>query len=98
MSIVENQLETDFEKAFNEVHDQIQLKLTQAAKLIEEAVKLSEDSGVPFKPEEPLTFVRPSYIPRSMEKKFPDIDQDFVAELTDAYGYDAGWQWSQVCG
>jgi hypothetical protein len=93
------QLEAAFQKAYDEVHDQIQLKLAQASKLIEEAVKLSEEHGVPFRPEKRLMFCKPSYIPESLSEKFPDLDTEFISEITDAYGYGdyPGWQQSQVC-
>lgn len=93
-----NDLEREFEKQFNEVHSQIQENLRQAAKLVEEAVALSEKYGIPFRPKVGFPF-RMSYLPESMKDLFPDIDTDFVSELTEAHGYweYGGWQTSQTC-
>lgn len=95
-------LERDFEAVFDKFHPQIQAKMQQAAALIGEAEKLSEQSGIPFRPKFGTPF-QMSYIPKSLKKKWAELQQDdegyeFVGEFTGAYGgeYD-GWQSSQVC-
>lgn len=99
MSCGETDLEKEFEKIFDEIHPQIQEKLAAAARLIDEAEALAEEHGVPFRPEKTIMFCRPSYIPQSMQEKFPDLDSDFWTQVCDAWGgYDyEGWQQSQVC-
>jgi hypothetical protein len=104
-----NQLEQEFEKAFNEVNPKIQAKLEQAATLIREAVSLSEESGIPFRPSRGLLGFRMSYIPSTLNEKWAatrdengDWDDDwydFWTQVTGAHGgseYD-GWQSSQTC-
>lgn len=102
-----DQLEREFTETFNLVHPQIQAKLEQASVLIKEAVALSEQHGVPFRPTKGLLGFRMSYIPTTLKEKFPpeiedDWDDDwydFWTNLTGAHGgseYD-GWQSSQVC-
>jgi uncharacterized protein (DUF302 family) len=98
MSCGETDLEKEFERVFDEVHPQIQDKLAQAAKLIREAEALSEKHGIPFRPKEEIMFCRPSYLPDSLNEKFPDLDSEFWNAVTDAWAYDyQGWQQSQVC-
>src|ERR1700723_2063982 len=70
----ENDLEREFLKTFHAVHGKIQENLRQASLLIEEAVKLSEENGMPFRPKFNLCGFKMSYIPRSMEEKFPKLD------------------------
>src|SRR5574338_1369346 len=45
-------LENEFQKVFEEVNPLIQSNLKEAARLINEAVSLSEKSGVPFRPKD----------------------------------------------
>ena len=95
----ETDLEKQFEDTFKKVHPQIQEKLEAAAALIDEAAKMSEDNGIPFRPDVDIMFCSPSYIPESMNSKFPDLDWDFVSSLTSAGGDErySGWQSSQIC-
>ena len=93
----ENELEAAFKKACDEVYEQIQSKLAAASALINEAVELSDQYGVPFCPREDIMWCSPSYVPESFEKKFKGIDYDFVYDLTEAGGGDTGWQTSQTC-
>lgn len=91
-------LENEFQKVFEEVNPLIQSNLKEAARLINEAVALSEKSGVPFRPKDKLAWIAPSYIPKSFRDKFPHVEQDFVEQVTDSYGgYYKGWQYSQTC-
>jgi hypothetical protein len=102
-----DQLEKDFQEAFNQINPQIQDKLEQASALIREAVALSEQHGIPFRPKKALLGFRMSYIPQSLKEKFAVNDDgewdddwyDFWTSITGAHGggeYD-GWQSSQVC-
>lgn len=92
------ELEQDFSDLYEKISPQIQEKMTAAAKLIDEAQKLSEEHGIPFRPETHIMWCRPSYIPRSLKEKFPELDSDFISDATDAWGgrY-PGWQYSQTC-
>lgn len=90
-------LEAEFQQVFEQVHPLIQANLAEAARLINEAVSLSEKSGVPFCPKEKLTWIKPSYIPKSFREKFPNVEKDFVEQVTDSYGWHDGWQYSQTC-
>jgi site-specific DNA-adenine methylase len=92
-------LEEEFKKIHEKYTPEIQEKLEAAAKLINEAEALSETHGLPFRPQCDLMFCNPSYLPESLEEKFPNIDREFVMTLTDAYANDEypGWQTSQIC-
>lgn len=93
---VDSTLEREFRLTYYSARDKIAEKLAKADKLIDEAVALSEEYGVPFS-----AYVSPlnnSYFPRSMEEKFPEIDLVFVSELTEASNeYGSGWEHSAVC-
>jgi hypothetical protein len=95
----ESELEKEFEKTFKEIEPLIQAKIAAAVVLLNEAEGLSYQYGIPFRPKEEIMFCSPSYLPESMKEKWPDLDEDFVRELTGAFGYDGwdGWQQSQVC-
>lgn len=97
-SFASNELEKEFEKQFNLVHGKIQENLREASRLIDEAVALSDKYGIPFRPKVRHPF-RMSYLPESMNELFPNIDHEFVTELTGAHGYweYGGWQTSQTC-
>lgn len=92
-------LEERFQKLFEKVHPQIQAKLTDAATLINQAVELAEEHGIPFCPDENIMWCAPSYIPNSFKKKFPGLDPEFWCDLTSAGGDEryGGWQQSQTC-
>jgi hypothetical protein len=90
-------LEKEFVKVYEEVHESIQEKIKQAAKLLKEATDIADQNGISFSPEVGIPF-RISYIPDSLHDKFPNIDLEFVYELTNTNpGCYHGWQRSQVC-
>jgi len=100
-----NSFEKDFKEVFDKINPEIQSKLEQAHQLISEATSLSEEHGIPFKPKHGIPF-QMSYVPESLEERFPALekDKDWVLHdkmwnLTGAYnsgGY-SGWQSSQNC-
>jgi hypothetical protein len=93
----DTQLEREFRLAAAPVLSEIQRKVTQASKLLSEAVKLSEEHGIPFNSD--VSFLGQSYTPTSFSEKYPDLSSDLVYEITEAsneYG-DAGWEHSDVC-
>ena len=92
-------LEAEFTKVCDEHMKEIQDKLSAAAILIDEAEALSEKYGLPFRPKTSIMWCRPSYLPKTFEEKFPDLDCDAVDAITNAsgdYNY-PGWQVSQTC-
>lgn len=92
---VDSELERTFRLAVNEAQDRIYAKLAEAEKLLDEAVAISEETGIPFGAG--ISPLSQSYIPNSMSDKFPDVDRSFCTEVADAYGEYEGWQHSAVC-
>lgn len=93
----DSEMERQFRKVAAEAGIRIQEKLNQAAQLIEEAEKISEETGVPFTAS--VSPLGQSYIPNSLAEKFPDLDTSFAYDVTEAsseYGY-GGWEHSAVC-
>jgi len=93
----DSELERDFRKTFHYADQLIQAKLDEASAAINEAVKIAERYGVPFH-----THVSPlsnEYHPRSLGKKFPKLDHDFMQNVSDTYNeYEStGWKRSAVC-
>lgn len=90
---------TDLEKKFKETYDQavqeIANKEAEATKSLKEAVKLCEKYGVPYNFR--ISFIYNNYTPSSFEKKFPDLDYDFVGEITEVWDEYPGWAHSAVC-
>jgi hypothetical protein len=93
----DTQLEREFRTSATSVLDEIQKKVAAGAKLLEEAVALSEAHGIPFNSE--ISFLGQSYFPESFQEKYGDVNSDIVYAITEAtseYG-DAGWEHSDVC-
>ena len=64
-----SQLEMEFRKVVTTIRPEIQAKLEEANKLLEEAVKLAEDYGVAF--EANISQLSQSYRPKSLSKWLP---------------------------
>lgn len=97
LDLEDSELEREFRNKANEVLYEIRKKCAASAKLLEEAVKLSEEHGIPFNSE--VSFLGQSYFPNSFEEKYKGVDMDLVYSITDAsseYGY-GGWEHSDVC-
>jgi hypothetical protein len=92
----DTEMEREFRRAYFSTIDLIEEKLEAASTLISEAVKIAEKAGVPFR-----SYVSPlsnSYCPRSRVEKFPDLDNEFVNQVTDTYDNEyGGWRHSAVC-
>lgn len=93
-------LEAEFEKLVEETHEKINDKLDIAAKALREAVKISEETGIPFSSH--ISFLGNDYTPTSFQKLHGDkeFEEDFVSEITGVYNeYEdqSGWQHSAVC-
>lgn len=97
LDVEDTPLEREFRLKANEVLAEIHRKCSEGARLLSEAVKLSEEHGIPFHPE--ISFLGQSYFPNSFEEKYKGVDRDLVYSITDAsseYGY-GGWEHSDVC-
>lgn len=88
-------LEREFRNTANQVLVKIQEKVRAASKLLDEAVELSEQHGIPFSSE--ISFLGQPYKPTTFEEKYGEIDADFVDSVTGAYCEYEGWQHSDVC-
>ena len=92
-------LEAEFESLVKGPHGTLlEEKLKQASKLLDEAVALADEHGIPF---QGISFVRNPYIPQKFIDKFQELDSDFVDRLVDVsmygeYGRYAGWQHSDA--
>lgn len=94
--------DTDAERQFRavalEAGNLINEKLAIASKAIDEAEVIAEQYGVPFSAG--VSPLGQSYFPASTGDKFPDVDSDFINDITGAYHSEyggEGWQHSAVC-
>jgi hypothetical protein len=93
-------LEEQFEATYDAAITSIRVEVAKAREALSAAVKIAEEHGVPFR--SGISPLGQGYIPKSFEKKFPGIDENFVSEVADVYdrygdGLYAGWQHSAVC-
>lgn len=88
-------LEKEFRETAATALSLIQRKVVEASKALSEAVKISEEYGIPFSSE--VSFLGQPYKPASFGSKFSEIDDDFVDAITGAYCEYEGWQHSDVC-
>lgn len=92
----DDEYQREFRIANNEASKLISQHLAEAEEALAKAVEVSEKYGVPFS--SGISFLSQSYHPTSMSEKFPDVDSDFIYELTEAYSeYGDGWEHSAVC-
>lgn len=100
-SIVENayskqDLEKQFQKELTQADGQINSHLMEASRHLKLAIQVAEDTGIPFV--SGISFLRNTYIPRSFDDKWKDLDIEFLEEqeiYNTQYGW--GWQHSAVC-
>jgi hypothetical protein len=94
----DSELEREFRDSAAAVLDKINDKLDEARTALSEAIKLSENHGVPFSAG--ISPLAQSYFPASFSEKFPGVDTEIVSNITGAYSeypeY-GGWQHSAVC-
>jgi hypothetical protein len=90
----DNELERQYRSAYLEANASIQEKLAQAAKLLDEAEKISEETGVAF--DSCLSPLPQSYRPASQSEKWNGLNQEFISSITGAYNEGSGWEHSQV--
>lgn len=91
----DNEMEREFRALVPDAMKKIDEKLALASKYLDEAIAISEETGVPFSSN--ISFLGQSYKPTSFEKKFPEVDRELMTNLTGSYNEYAGWQHSAVC-
>lgn len=91
----DSEVERAFRLAMNEAQSRIDEKMEEAWKAVNEAVKISEETGIPFSAG--VSPLSQSYIPNSLAEKFPGVDREFYSDVSGAYGEYEGWQHSAVC-
>ncbi len=91
----DTEVERSFRLAVKDAQARIDEKMSEAYAAVEAAVKISEETGVPFSAG--VSPLSQSYIPNSLSDKFPGVDREFYSEVADAYGEYEGWQHSAVC-
>lgn len=88
-------LEDDFKKAVEDNVILIEAKLSQASALLDEAIAISEEHGIPFYAS--VSELGQQYTPASFKKLWGKVD-DKVLEDLDVYpGEYDGWTHSAVC-
>lgn len=91
----DSEMERQFRVAVADAQARIDAEMDKAWAAIQAAVKISEETGIPFRAS--VSPLSQSYIPDSMSSKFPDVDRSFCTEIADAWGEYEGWQHSAVC-
>lgn len=94
------ELENEFKKLIETVGKQIAAKVAEADRLMDEAIELADEHGIPFY-SSGISQLGQAYVPNSFTEKFSELDRTLVEELTDVSEYTLdeayGWQHSQVC-
>lgn len=91
----DSEMERQFRLAIGDAQSRIDAEMDKAWAAIQAAVKISEETGIPFSAG--VSPLSQSYIPGSLSEKFPGVDREFYSELAGAYGEYEGWQHSAVC-
>ncbi len=91
----DSEIERAFRLSYQDAQARIDVEMEKAWAAIQAAVKISEETGVPFSAG--VSPLSQSYIPNSLQEKFPDLSREFYSELAGAYGEYEGWQHSAVC-
>jgi hypothetical protein len=91
----DSEMERSFRLACLEAQERIEEKLRAAMAALREAEKIADEAGIPFSAG--ISPLSQSYIPSSLEEKFPNVDRDFINDITGSYGEYDGWQHSAVC-
>lgn len=91
----DSEMERAYRLAVDDAKTRMNQKLAIARAALDEAVAISEETGVPLSAD--VSPLSQSYIPQSMQEKFPDVDREFMTELAGGYGEYDGWQHSAVC-
>ena len=91
----DSEIERAFRVAMIDAQNRIDEKLSEARRALQEAVKISNETGIPFRAS--VSPLSQCYIPESLSEKFPDLDKSAAYEMAEAYGEYDGWQHSAVC-
>lgn len=92
-----SQLELEFRSLKDLIGREINAHLSNAQRLLNEALDISEKHGVPFFSE--VSHLPQTYVPRSFPDRFGSMDMDRVEEMMDANidPSQDGWERSAVC-
>lgn len=95
-----DQLEKEFNTLFNSFGQEIEDKVQQAEKLMNEAIEIADRYGIPFSANM-FSSMRGWYVPETFADRFSALDKEMVMELTDISTYRLGrangWQYSNIC-
>lgn len=94
---MDSQLELEFRTLKDHIGAEIDVHLTNARRLLDEAVALSEKHGIPFRAE--VSPLSQTYVPEAFRERFAKMDMDRVEEIMDV-SIDPGqygWERSAVC-
>lgn len=91
----DSQMERAFRLSVDDAQKRIREKTQEAHKALQEAVEISEETGIPFSAG--ISPLGQSYIPNSLSEKFPGVDREFYGDVAGASGEYEGWQHSAVC-
>lgn len=94
----DTELERSYRKAAHEAREKIEELLDKASRAISDAEDIANKYGVPFHSR--VSPLGQSYFPGSTAKLYPDLDPEFVKDVTGVYHSEygeEGWQHSAVC-
>lgn len=94
----EKDLEARFREAVKEAYLKINKHVAAARKELDEAVKVSEEYGIPFYPD--VSPLYQGFRPRSFYEKWREVldrEDDLAYELLEGIPQYEGWQHSMVC-
>ena len=91
--------DSEYERAFRIANESaaalIKAKLKLASDYLDEAVKVSEETGIAFNSN--ISFLNQSYMPYSTCEKFPKVDRGFINDITESCNDYDGWEHSAIC-
>lgn len=89
-------LEQQFKRTVKKAYEQIDEHISKAMVELSEAVKISEELGIPF--ESRISFLTQSYRPKSFDKKWRKVNEHVLEEELDSTLPECeGWEYSRVC-
>jgi hypothetical protein len=91
----DNEMERQFRLAVPEATKRINEKLALAEKYLDEAIAISEETGVAFSTS--ISYISQDYKPSSFGDRFPDVSEEMMQDVTETHNEYEGWQHSAVC-
>jgi len=91
-------LESEFQKVYEDNIILIRAKVAQASKILNEAISIAEEHGIPF--DSNISEIGQQYTPESFHKKWNSLDDEKLAELglyIYVSEYNTGWENSAIC-